>query len=113
MSLRAQGLRTWLLQRVSAIYMALYVVVAIVWAFQSAPLDFPTWQAVFAQPLINIFTQLFIFLLLAHAWVGVRDIFVDYVHHTPTRFILLMLVSTLQLMLAIWIFMVLYSVVQL
>jgi len=113
MSLRAQGLRTWLLQRLSAVYMAIYSLVAISWLSINPPLDFPTWQAVFAHPLTNMFTQLFIFLLLAHAWVGVRDIFVDYVHHAPTRFILLLLVSTMQLMLAIWSFMALYSVVQL
>lgn len=113
MSLRAQGLRAWLLQRLSAVYMAVYISVAFVWLSMNAPLDFPDWQAVFAQPLINIFTQLFIFLLLAHAWVGVRDIFVDYVHHMLTRFVLLTLISVLQVMLAIWVFMALYSVVQL
>lgn len=113
MSWRAQGLRAWLLQRLSAAYMAVYVIVAIGWLALNAPLDFASWQALFARPLINIFTQLFIFLLLAHAWVGMRDIFVDYVHHLPTRFILLMLVSTWQVMLAIWIFMVLFSVVRL
>ena len=113
MSPRAQGLRAWLLQRLSAVYMAIYTLIAIVWLFQNAPLDFPMWQAVFAQPLINIFTQLFIFLLLAHAWVGVRDIFVDYIHHMASRFVLLILISLLQVMLAIWASMTLYSVVQL
>lgn len=113
MSPRAQGLRAWLLQRLSAVYMAVYMIVAIVWVYLNAPLDFLTWQAVFALPLVNIFTQLFIFLLLAHAWVGVRDIFVDYVHHLPSRFVLLILISLLQVMLAIWASMALYSVVQL
>lgn len=113
MSQRPQGMRAWLLQRLSAVYMALYVIVALFWVLQNTPLDFAAWQALFAQPLINIFTLLFIFLLLAHAWIGVRDIFVDYIHHLPSRFILLVLVSTLQIMLAIWVFMVLFSVVQL
>ncbi len=113
MSWRAQGLRSWLLQRLSAAYMAVFVIVAITWLATHAPVDFASWRALFAQPLINIFTQLFIFVLLAHAWVGVRDIFVDYVHHLPTRFILMVLVTTMQVVLAIWVFMALFSVVQL
>lgn len=113
MSWRAQGLRAWLLQRLSAVYMAGYLIVALVWSVLNAPMDFPAWQATFASPLINIFTLLFVFLLLAHAWVGVRDILVDYVHHMPSRFILLVLVSGLQIVLAIWVFMALYSVVRL
>ncbi len=113
MSPRAQGLRTWLLQRLSAVYMIAYTIMAIVWLSLNAPFDFVAWQAIFAPPLFNIFTLLFVFLLLAHAWVGVRDIFVDYVHHLPTRFVLMTLISTMQIMLAIWVFMALFSVVQL
>ena len=110
---RAQGLRAWLLQRLSAVYMAIYMLVAIVWSIMNAPVDYYSWQALFANPLVNIFSQLFIFLLLAHAWVGVRDIFVDYVHHLPTRFVLLLGITLLQVILAIWVFMALFSVVQL
>lgn len=113
MSTHALGLRAWLLQRLSAVYMAIYTLVTIVWLNQNTPLDFEIWQALFAQPLVNIFTQLFIFLLLGHAWVGMRDIFVDYVHHMPSRFILLILISILQLVLGLWASMTLYSVVQL
>ena len=110
---RAQGLRTWLLQRLSAVYMAIYTLVAIIWLYSHAPLDYASWQALFAHPLTNIFTQLFIYLLLAHAWVGVRDIFVDYVHPVSIRFILLIGITLLQVVLAIWVFMTFYSVVRL
>ena len=113
MSQRAQGLRTWLLQRLSAVYMAVYTVFAFIWIYTNAPLHFLSWQGLFAQPLVNIFSQLFIYLLLAHAWVGVRDIFVDYIHHMPTRFMLLVAITLLQAILAIWVFMTFYSVVQL
>ena len=113
MSSRAQGLRTWLLQRMSAVYMAVYIAITFGWVCINKPLDFLSWQALFANPLINIFSQLFIYLLLAHAWIGVRDIFIDYVHHIPTRFILLLATSLLQVVLAIWVFMAFYAVVRL
>ena len=113
MSSHVQGLRSWLLQRLSAVYIAVYIIVAMIALYLQGTPDFTRWQAIFAQPLINIATLLFIFLLLIHAWVGIRDIFVDYVHHIPTRFVLMTLISTMQIMLAIWAFMALYSVVQL
>lgn len=113
MSPRAQGLRTWLLQRLSAAYMVIYILVAMGWLTFAGPVDFYIWQNLFASPLVNIFTQLFIYLLLAHAWIGVRDIFIDYIHHVPTRFVLLLSMSFLQLILAIWVFMSFYAVVQL
>ena len=113
MSSRAQGLRTWLLQRMSAVYMVLYIVFAFGWLVVNAPIKFIDWHSLFANPLINILTQLFIYLLLAHAWIGVRDIFIDYVHHAATRFTLLVLSSLLQVILSIWVFMAFYAVVQL
>ena len=113
MSHRAQGLRTWLLQRLSAVYMLIYIIVAFGWVCSHKPIDYQSWQALFANPLVNILSQLFIYLSLAHAWIGVRDIFIDYVHHTPTRFVLLVGTSLLQVILAAWVFMAFYAVVQL
>ena len=113
MASRAQGLRTWLLQRLSALYVAVYLVLALFWFYQNAPVDYMDWQSLFASPMVNIFSQLFIYLLLTHAWIGVRDILIDYVQNIPTRFVLLIGMSLLQLVMAIWVFMAFYAVVAL
>ena len=113
MSSHAQGLRAWLLQRLSAVYMVFYLLAAVVILSRSAPLDYTTWLGLFHAPLSNILTILFILLLLGHAWVGLRDILVDYVHYLPARFILMVAITVLQLGLAIWSCMALFSVVRL
>jgi len=113
MSWGAQGLRIWLLQRLSAAYMVFYLLAAMLLIYLNSPLDYTIWVGLFRPPVHNIFTILFIFLLLAHAWVGVRDIMLDYIQHLPTRFVLMVAVSVLQVSLAIWAFMALFSVVQL
>ncbi|MDH5444713.1 MAG: succinate dehydrogenase, hydrophobic membrane anchor protein [Gammaproteobacteria bacterium] len=113
MTARALGLRTWLLQRLSALYMAVYTVIALFWLYLSGPIDFVAWQELLAHPLINIFTQLFIYSLLAHAWIGVKDIFIDYVPNTRLRFVLFITISLLQIILAFWTFMAFYGVVRL
>jgi len=89
MSWRASsGLRPWLLQRLSAVYLAGYLLCsAVAWAGGVA--DFAQWQAWFAQPLVNAASLLFLVALLGHAWVGTRDVLMDYVHPLGLRFVLL------------------------
>ena len=113
MSSHAQGLSAWLLQRLSAVYMVFYLLAAVIIIYRNVPLDYTSWLGLFHQPLPNILTILFILLLLGHAWVGIRDILVDYVHYLPARFILMVAVTVLQLGLAIWSCMALFSVVRL
>lgn len=85
MSRRAHGLRAWLLQRLSAVYLLLFLVyLAIHFAYAPAS-DFPRWQAWLADPRVNLATGLFILSLLVHAWVGMRDVVMDYVRHTGLR----------------------------
>jgi succinate dehydrogenase / fumarate reductase membrane anchor subunit len=56
------------------------------------PLDFAGWQALFA-PLWNRVLMLLTGMALAlHAWLGMRDIFMDYVHPVGLRLSLLLLV---------------------
>lgn len=112
MSWRAQGMRTWLLQRLTAVYMLLYLV-GFGFYFYFVPVtDYLSWKAHFIHPFANLSTALFFFALLYHAWVGIRDILIDYISWSVLRFILWVCVSTVLIGLAGWLAMILYSVVQ-
>lgn len=113
MSWRAKGMRPWVLQRFSAVYIALYCLAMMIFLLADLPDDFLAWRGLFSHPVMNIATLLFLFGLLAHAWVGVRDILVDYVHSMPVRLILISGLSMLQICLAIWVSMLMFSVVRL
>ena len=79
------GVRDWLLQRVSAVIMLLYSLFMLVFLLLHQPLKFSDWQVLFASPVMRLCTLLFALSLYAHAWIGVRDILMDYVRTTWVR----------------------------
>ena len=79
------GTRDWLAQRVTAAIMAVYIVVVLALVVRRAPFTYETWQAFFAQGWMRVATLLFAVSLAWHAWVGVRDILMDYVKHDGLR----------------------------
>lgn len=86
------GLRYWLLQRLSALYILLFLIVlAVVWGGE--PLSFAVWQAWAAHPVANIALLFFVLALLLHAWIGLRDVIIDYVHSVAMRYVLLILIA--------------------
>jgi len=113
MSWRAQGMRTWLLQRLTAVYMLLFAISCLIYLFLHRPIHFTAWHEFFALPSASIATTLFFVSLLYHAWVGVRDIMVDYIHDTTIRFTLWVLITLLLIGMVIWVFLILLQVVEL
>ena len=83
-----QGLRDWLLQRMSAVFMAIYVIVLFVFLAMHSDLSYNTWHHLFAQLWVKAATILFFLLLLIHAWVGMWTIFTDYVTCSAGRLVL-------------------------
>ena len=83
------GLRAWLLQRVSAVYMLVYIVYLLTHFIVDPPRSYVAWHDWMSSPGINVITSVFVAALLAHAWVGVRDVVMDYVHPTALRVLVL------------------------
>lgn len=79
------GTGTWLLQRATAVVLALALPVLAVYFLAATPLDYSVWQALFAPVWARVMLVLTAAALALHAWVGMRDIFMDYVHHTGIR----------------------------
>lgn len=79
------GLKDWIAQRATAILMAAYTVLMTAVLFALRPNSFETWRAVFAHGFIKFVTFLFLVSLFYHAWIGVRDIWMDYVKPTGLR----------------------------
>lgn len=79
------GTRDWLAQRVTAAIMAVYIVVVLALVASRAPFTYETWKALFAQGWMRVATLLFALSLAWHAWVGARDILMDYVKHDGLR----------------------------
>jgi succinate dehydrogenase / fumarate reductase membrane anchor subunit len=102
MSRRASGLKAWLVQRLSAVYLGLFgLYLALFFAF-AAPADHAGLVAWAGSPWIAVGLLVFIPLLLAHAWVGIRDVLIDYVKPLAPRVALLALFALIFLASGLW-----------
>ena len=79
------GLRDWLAQRITAVIMAVYAVILLVVLISGVPISYAVWKDLFAQGWMRVATLLFAASLAWHAWVGMRDILMDYVKPTGVR----------------------------
>lgn len=80
------GLRDWLAQRITAVLMALFTGVLL---FQilaiRGPIGYDAWAGIFAAQWMKVLTFVVLVSMLYHAWVGIRDIFMDYVKSVGMR----------------------------
>ena len=86
------GLRDWLAQRISAAIMAVYMVIVVTGLLGSTPFSYQIWHGIFAHSWMRIATLLFVVSLAWHAWVGMRDILMDYVKPDGLRLALQILI---------------------
>ena len=73
------GMRDWLSQRVTAVVMALFTVVVLVQVLWPGALGYEKWAGIFAAQWMKVLTFVVILAMAWHAWVGMRDIWMDYV----------------------------------
>jgi len=82
------GVGDWLLQRLTAVVMALYTVGFVAYIALHRPSGYGEWKTIFAGGFARLATMLFLAALFYHAWVGMRDIVMDYVKSAGLRLLL-------------------------
>lgn len=82
------GVRDWLSQRVTAALMALFTLALLVQVIFGAEMGYERWATIFSTQWMKLLTFVTIVALAIHAWVGMRDIWMDYVHHVGTKLVL-------------------------
>jgi len=103
------GLRDWLVQRVTGAVMAVYAVLFVLLLIASRPAGYSEWHALFASQAMRAATLLFFLCLCLHAWIGMRDILMDYVQPVSARLTLEVLVILALATWAIWAVQILWS----
>lgn len=86
------GLRDWLAQRVTAVIMLVYTLLVLLALVTLPKFDFWHWQALWNLSLMKYATLLFFAALLFHVWVGVRNVFMDYIKDSGLRLVLYVVV---------------------
>jgi succinate dehydrogenase / fumarate reductase, membrane anchor subunit len=79
------GLTDWLIQRLSAVVMVLYTLLVLGIVLWTGGVDYPLWQQLFAHGGFKLASFLFMVALLYHAWIGMRDIYMDYLKPVAVR----------------------------
>ena len=83
------GMRDWLSQRVTATLMALYTALLLAQlVFTRGPLGYDVWAGIFAAQWMKVLSFVVFIALAWHAWVGVRDILMDYIKPAAMRLVL-------------------------
>lgn len=102
------GLRAWTVQRVTAVYMLLFIVFFLAHFVVDPPHSFQAWHGWMTGSRVSIVTTAFFAALLAHAWVGLRDVILDYIHAIAVRVGLLVLLGFGLTALALWVVRILW-----
>lgn len=97
------GLRAWMVQRFTAVYMLLFIAFVLPHFLFNRPRSYEEWRDWITTPFILIATALFFVVLLLHAWVGLRDVMMDYVRTLPIRVALLASLAFLLIGLGLWV----------
>ena len=96
------GMKAWLIQRFSGIFIGIFGVIMALILWNKQPMDYPQWQALFAQPWLQITLSLFVVALLLHAWIGLRDVILDYIHPIWIKMLLMSAVVLMLLASGFW-----------
>ncbi len=99
-SLTGNGLKDWLIQRLTAVYLLAYSIVCVAIWVGCSPWHYANWKALFNMPWFQVSTALALFAILLHAWVGIWTVTTDYIKSTALRLtvqglVLLVLLSQL------------------
>jgi succinate dehydrogenase / fumarate reductase, membrane anchor subunit len=96
------GWREWLAQRVTAVIMAIFSVVIFGFFFVHGGVSYGNWKALFGSQLFRVLALLFFLSVYYHAWIGIRDVLMDYIKPVSVRLTLQVAVIVSLLGFTIW-----------
>ena len=77
--LTGSGTRDWIVQRISAVVLALYSVVMLGFFLTHGHVTYVEWVAFMMSLPMRLFSLVTIIALAGHAWVGMWTVFTDYI----------------------------------
>ena len=79
------GLKEWILQRVTAVVMVLFTVILLADYLLTGSATYAGWAGLFSNQFMKLLTLLTFLSLFYHAWIGIRDIWMDYIKPVGIR----------------------------
>jgi succinate dehydrogenase / fumarate reductase membrane anchor subunit len=104
------GLRDWLAQRISAVLMGLYALILGGYAVFLLPAGYEAWAGLFAPLWMKIVTLVVFLSLIYHVWVGMREIYMDYLKPAAVRLVAYVLTFVWLAVCTVWAVQILWRV---
>lgn len=101
-SLGRSGLQDWILQRISAVILALYSFTILIFWLLNPSADLATWQILLTNIFMKYASLLALFALIVHAWIGIWTVTTDYLKSLWIRLSAQILVFILLLFYFLW-----------
>lgn len=101
-SLTGNGLKDWLIQRVTAIFFAVYIIYLLSFLLLHPGLSYEQWRGLFACRSFQVATVIALIALSLHAWIGIWTVTTDYLKCTVIRLSVQMFVIVWLLSQLIW-----------
>ena len=107
-SLTGNGLKDWLIQRITSAFFAVFVVLMFAFFLTHPHCDFMTWHQLFQQAWVKVGFALAVLAYVLHAWIGIWTVTTDYLHCTALRIavqltvLLVLLIEFIASLLIVW-----------
>jgi succinate dehydrogenase / fumarate reductase membrane anchor subunit len=102
------GTVEWLWQRLSAVYLGGFGLLELVYLLFHPVHDYASWRQLFHQPVLRVLWLLGFVALLAHAWIGMRSVYLDYLHAFWLRFAVTMVSAIALFACGVWLALILF-----
>jgi succinate dehydrogenase / fumarate reductase membrane anchor subunit len=84
-SLTGNGLKDWLFQRISALFLLIYIGWVVGYMAYHPHMGYVEWQAFFHCAVMRAATVIAVLMLVIHAWIGIWTVTTDYLTCTVLR----------------------------
>lgn len=101
-SLSRNGVKDWLIQRITAAVMAIYTIFLVAYIVSADRLTFEFWHEFYHYNTVRIASFLVVLSIVFHAWIGLWTVLTDYIKNTALRFFLEVITILSLLALLVW-----------
>ena len=109
-SLTGKGLRDWLIQRFSAVYLGVYTIIIVAYLLCHQPLEFTAWHDFMLSTWMRILSIIAVINLLLHSWIGLWTVGTDYIKALSLRLLFHAVVIMTLLIILVWSMAILWGV---
>ncbi len=96
------GSRDWLVQRFSAVFLAIYTIFLFAFIVMHPDFAYEQWQSLFSSRIMQLSTLFALLCIAAHAWIGLWTVLTDYVKPILIRYILQSLILLALFVYVVW-----------